>query len=833
MSKKLCMLLMTVASILCLCFGLAACGGSGDSDDAFSAPTNVKVENHTLSWTAVSGAEEYTVKINSDETTKVTTTSLDLTTATVIAKLVSGNNTLSVKANATEDKDASAYSTSVTYNYTPSQEPSNFDKLTITLSGSTISWTAVNGATNGYTVKINEATTVVTTASYDLLSDTSLLVPGDNTVSVKVNAVGDIGESEYSNEETYDYDISAAQEAQEFIAAVNAIGAVTADTDLTAAKAKYEALSDDAKEVSGVSEAIATLIQKDCAVFAAKVDLIETVTISSTASELTAAEAAIAAAEAYYEALIDNTDAQTAKDLLDVVSLAYDLVIEAHEATVTALKEEIEEMELTGTIPPEKVTLEYYNRLYEVKAEIEELDDYCATLWAANYSDLTTAVENEIAELERIIEESRTALDYTSTGMVIDNTTGTITFGAGYNTTKLAEQFQSEDITADNVHEQLRFIIDVTLNGVTKTFTLDCTANMTNINGEVLKLNIYSLFQDNEATEYTLQLRLALREGSPYSFILKDSEKTAAKEWNISVALQLSINFGNADNKVTLDATEEQSSDWNFGRWEILDDEKGYHDGVTLFIYEVTAEIQDSVDSYDFLNDATPFATYLYSVKGYIKWSEINSAINAVWGKLSSAQKTNTKQFVFMFQKLANDAGKAAGYTDSDVVYATKTEGGRSVVTYTRDWSVPSGIQLRFTTNNNGCFEFLRENQPSGQGSVFDEQYGVLYIEIQFTVGNNSYSAYLYNEGGTLKIYANTSKTGSSLTCGDYNNGWLYVSDFNSFVNNNNAEYAEISDFDIKSGEVEFKTKIVHDDSYYVGEGDFSSPVTYPEETDN
>ncbi len=65
----------------------------------FAAPQNLRVDVSTLRWDAVDGAASYTVKINSDETTIVTTAELDLTTVT--DKLVLDNK-LSVKVNSNE-----------------------------------------------------------------------------------------------------------------------------------------------------------------------------------------------------------------------------------------------------------------------------------------------------------------------------------------------------------------------------------------------------------------------------------------------------------------------------------------------------------------------------------------------------------------------------------------------------------------------------------------------------------------------------------------------------------------------------------------------------------
>lgn len=142
MGKKLWQLLVCFALVLAMAFCFAACGGgstddgSGDTDHvgdnsddnkddnndkeeqktALSVPTGVKVEDDRLIWNAVENAAGYTVKINADETTKVTVASLDLTTVT--EKLTEGNNSLSVKATGTGNYTDSAYSQAVTYVYT-------------------------------------------------------------------------------------------------------------------------------------------------------------------------------------------------------------------------------------------------------------------------------------------------------------------------------------------------------------------------------------------------------------------------------------------------------------------------------------------------------------------------------------------------------------------------------------------------------------------------------------------------------------------------------------------------------------------------------------------
>ncbi|MBD5131875.1 MAG: DUF5011 domain-containing protein [Clostridiales bacterium] len=82
-----------------------------------------------------------------------------------------------------------------------------FDAPTVTLTDSIISWAATDGATNGYTVKINEdETTRVAATSLDLITVKDKLVEGKNSIAVKVNAVDEIrSESAYSQAVEYNY----------------------------------------------------------------------------------------------------------------------------------------------------------------------------------------------------------------------------------------------------------------------------------------------------------------------------------------------------------------------------------------------------------------------------------------------------------------------------------------------------------------------------------------------------------------------------------------------------------------------------------------------------
>ena len=410
--KKGLLVASAVASV-CGSFCLVACGGSDPVKPpagALSVPGNVHVvaDTATLEWSAVTGATSgYTVKINSDETTKVNTTSLDLTT--VVTLLVDGDNTLQVKANAAGDKKESAYSTAVTYEYhaivTP-PEKTPFDKVTITLDAeaSTVSWAAVTGATNGYTVKVNTKTTDVTTNTVNLLTDTAvnnlLIANADNTISVMVKAAGDHTDSAYSDPVTYKYVVSADKAAKDFIAAVNAIGTVNIDkADLIdLAKTKYAAIKDDeeALEVEGVSDAIATLKQKDAQYFSllvAEVSKAE-VTEDSEVSAFTAFTAKYDAASAYYDGLLDNTVAAVigAKGGLDAAKDKYDLLVKEITDGVDELAEAVDALSDETTI-----TLEYYEQLTALKEQIDGLCPYAVSLWDA--AD-TAKVESEITRAE-------------------------------------------------------------------------------------------------------------------------------------------------------------------------------------------------------------------------------------------------------------------------------------------------------------------------------------------------------------------------------------------------------------------------------------------------
>ncbi len=191
----------------------------------------------------------------------------------------------------------------------------------VSLSGAVVSWSAVEGAENGYVVKINDDELAVTATSLDLLSDTAViyLEEGENSVAVKVSATESMNESAWSDSVTYTYTPAPVTDpdreaADKFIAQVEAIGDVKADgagDKIAAAVAAYEALSDEAKAMA--ADAKAALDQK-CADYDAYMDVKEEVdgfVAQVNAIDVRASDAneKIAAAEAAYTALSDEAKA--------------------------------------------------------------------------------------------------------------------------------------------------------------------------------------------------------------------------------------------------------------------------------------------------------------------------------------------------------------------------------------------------------------------------------------------------------------------------------------------------------------------------------------------
>ncbi len=165
-----------------------------------------------------------------------------------------------------------------------------------------LTWNAVTGATNGYRIRINsEQTKDVTSNSYEILSDTSLLTNGENTFEIRVNETEEHLISPYCQAVTYIHGANK-QNATVFIEKVALIGNVS-ETSLTLineAKSAYELLSDVDKLLEEVKDSYDFLCKKDGEYFALLVSKV-------TKADAMERETLINNAKDYYESLLDNS----------------------------------------------------------------------------------------------------------------------------------------------------------------------------------------------------------------------------------------------------------------------------------------------------------------------------------------------------------------------------------------------------------------------------------------------------------------------------------------------------------------------------------------------
>lgn len=177
--KKIAILLLTVAALL----SFACCAGKRLEEQALAAPVITLNGDNSISWTEVSGANEYVVLLNGEELPAVTNTFFAAETA-------AGSYTVRVKA--VSGEHVSAWSNEVSYTVGASL----LAAPVITLNGdNSISWAAVSGAT-GYVAEVNgvltEAFTQTELAAYTEEGD----------YSIRVKAVGD-SEGQWSNTVVY------------------------------------------------------------------------------------------------------------------------------------------------------------------------------------------------------------------------------------------------------------------------------------------------------------------------------------------------------------------------------------------------------------------------------------------------------------------------------------------------------------------------------------------------------------------------------------------------------------------------------------------------------
>lgn len=456
---------------------------------------------------------------------------------------------------------------------------------------------------------------------------------------------------------------------------------------------------------------------------------------------------------------------------------------------------------------------ELLNKEYSVRFVVyRKTDDGTVTTISNIKND---SVNNDVFTLDITEEDKKIRLNYSEVGMTApDTTTGGIILGAGYAPADIAAQFNDPAVTADNVKDQLRWIIDVTFNGTTKTFSMPCTGG--SLDGAAIKRNVWNLFNNSTDSGYTLQIRLALKEDSAYADILKDSEKTSAKDWNLTVSAsdaRIPINF----NPNGLTATAEQTGDWNFGRWEVVTENAGYHDGITVLVYDATGI--DDVNTYDF-ESLTPFATYLHNVFGYISWDGVNSAITEAWSKLPEDEKgVQTRKFVFAFKQFANDAGIEEGFIDTETFFVMNGE-NKAVVQYERDFSIPAGVQVNFNSTKDWLLFARASMATSGNktnGDIFNSH--LKCLEIKFENGGESFSGFIYaeNDNGTMRLfmYSDEDKTSEDkLNCNPKNDGGVGIAAFNEWASRVYSTTVDVVNWTLSS-------KLILTDDYYVGTPDY------------
>lgn len=447
MYKKLITVALTAGlAVVCLS-GFAACG---EKKSAFDAPKNVKMEGATLTWSAVDGATNgYTVRVNEDDakTVTVSAATLSLAEGQVVEYFTEGANKLAVKVNATDEKDESVYSTTVSYTYTTNSEPEDPENpeepeepektafatpTGLTVSGTVLSWSAVEGA-EAYVVSYGEYSVEVTAAQIDLAEKAGQLNLPDGvsvTISVKVKAtdahyesaaaevtyqvpgvsdaekaqaiaaakaelqgyVDELPESESYTEEEAETVLSAVEEAEGKYADYPAY--VKENSEITALYGTLTAAKETARQAIAAAE-----LQRKIA--AAKTELegyAEELPEELTA--LTDAEAeeilviTAQAQESYeaYEEAVKEDDGVAA--LWTEISAAKTAAQSKIEGTVNALKENV--LAITGS---EAVTSEYYETLEGYAEQIKSLGAYANTL-----CDAEALAQKVSGELVRVTE---------------------------------------------------------------------------------------------------------------------------------------------------------------------------------------------------------------------------------------------------------------------------------------------------------------------------------------------------------------------------------------------------------------------------------------------
>lgn len=394
----------------------------------------------------------------------------------------------------------------------------------------------------------------------------------------------------------------------------------------------------------------------------------------------------------------------------------------------------------------------------------------------------------------------------------------------------LAALLGLESLTRVEASELVCLHLEVIHNGETKDYYEPLSSNYVHSKileeGTMVQL-LFDLFGDLEGEGYEVTIRLVFVEGSPYADKIGES-------YPIYYTYEGAIGGGKL------------VPDLNQGAWS-LDDGNGnidfkqqavttdgiFHDGALIYIYDTNGI--DAPLTHDFSQE-TPYAVYHIKSQAAVSWKKSNAnnsslgeTIRLAWiaqlkeaGTPLAEIEYPTYHFVFAMQLIANEKGNKFGYTDSDLVYATKN-GARDVMEYTftqDDVKAPNYAQFNFADNSTNV-EYLKPTEGLGRGEIFSVEKAA-YIELEFSKDGQAYSVFLFEEEGKVVIYKDKNKSGDSLATNDgVNNAWGSAQALSDKI----KEWYGLDSMDIRDGWT-YRTKVYIDgDSLYYVDGDWSEGV--------
>lgn len=425
-------------------------------------------------------------------------------------------------------------------------------------------------------------------------------------------------------------------------------------------------------------------------------------------------------------------------------------------------------------------------------------------------------------------EDVKLRLNFTSVALEINE--GGITFGGGglsaEFTGNLTAMFtgavQDSEVTLENLKDYVRYYIDVTYNGKTERIYLDSNLNIgsdgvgySHVDAKLIKAEIFKQFGVVENGEFTLNVGFALSEQAEavYGDFLRDS---------LPVAFTKTYTVGNEKlaNSWALDVQDASNANCLGFKWEVITANAPFCDEAEILVFRVSENGEYSPEN--------ALATYVKNGAGFIEWSAVDDALIRAWGALSDKQ--NTESFVFAVRALVNEAGRASGFVDSDLVLMQQ-DGEIYGKEYTQDWSIPTDAQMFFREQGEGviCVAQVKPNSDgrlTRNGEAFTGG-GTAYVEVKLTKeGADDIVLYLFAEEGALKLYKEISEgagAGNALSCAIVTDGWVNVGDVNAWMGDS---------FDIKEWAI--STKIVANDSgFYTDYPDGSDGWSEPESWEN